>query len=79
MLRMDEMEALDQATTRYKDTEREHEKSRTTVIKAVVAALRADKRPTDVADRSPFSPAYVRRIAREHGIDPASPGPKKTS
>lgn len=74
---MDEMEALDQATSRYRQTEAAHEDARQQAMRAVVAALKADKRPTDVVDRSPFTAAYVRRIAREAGIEPAKPGPKK--
>ncbi|WP_367134486.1 MULTISPECIES: hypothetical protein [Streptomyces] len=73
---MDEMEALVEATRRYRETERAHEEAREDAIEAVVSALRAGKRPTDVADRSPFSPAYVRRIARDHEVEPARPGPK---
>jgi hypothetical protein len=76
---MDEMEALDRATNRYRQTETAHDESRDSAVKAVVTALRAGKRPTDVADRSPFTAAYVRRIAREHGIEAARPGPKKVS
>jgi hypothetical protein len=77
LFRMDEMEALDQAAARYRDTEAAHDKSRQQAIEAVVNALEAGKRPTDVADRSPFTAAYVRRIARDNGIEPAKPGPKK--
>jgi hypothetical protein len=34
----------------------------------VLAALRAGERPTDVAAKSPFTEAYVRKLARENGI-----------
>ncbi|MEE4546434.1 hypothetical protein V2S66_31280 [Streptomyces sp. V4-01] len=74
---MDELEALDRATARYEETEAEHDTARADTIAAIVAALRAGAGPTVVADRSPFKAAYVRRIAREHGIEPAAPGPKK--
>ncbi|MGW1463829.1 hypothetical protein ACWCPT_05675 [Streptomyces sp. NPDC002308] len=74
---MDELEALDQATSRYAETETAHAEARTAAIEAALTALRAGKRPTDVADRSPFTPAYIRRIARDAGIEPARPGPKK--
>jgi hypothetical protein len=47
-------------------------------VDAVLAALRAGMRPTDVTARSPFTAAYVRRLAREAGIEPARPGPKST-
>ncbi|MHB6912811.1 hypothetical protein [Streptomyces sp. DB-54] len=75
---MDVEQALDQATRRYKKTEEAHEEARTAAITAVVAALRSGMRPTDVTERSPFTAAYVRRIARENGIEPAKPGPKSS-
>ncbi|MFE1849872.1 hypothetical protein ACFYOF_06340 [Streptomyces sp. NPDC007148] len=74
---MDPMTNLDKATSRYRETEKEHDESRDAAITAVVEALRAGARPTDVTARSPFTAAYVRRIARENGIEAAKPGPKK--
>ena len=44
---------------------------RTPEEKAARAALKAEKRPTDVASRSPFSAAYLRKVARLHGIPKA--------
>lgn len=69
---------LDLSTARYRQTEAAHEKARQDVIAAVLAALQARERPTDVADRSPFTDAYIRRLAREHGIkaQPRSKGPR---
>lgn len=69
------MKALDAATARF----RRLEKARDEVIAAVVAALKANIPPTEVANRSPFTATYVRSIAREHDIPPAKPGikPKK--
>lgn len=77
LFRMDELEALDEATCQYRQTEADHDAAREAAVTAVLTALRAGKRPTDVAERSPFTPAYVRRLARENGIEPAKPGPKK--
>ena len=74
---MDPMTTLDKATTRYRETETAHDASRDAATEAVVEALRAGERPTDVTARSPFTAAYVRRIARDNGIEPAKPGPKK--
>lgn len=74
---MDVMAQLDQTTSHYRDTEKVHDEARDAVIAAVVEALRAGHRPTDVTARSPFTAAYVRRIARDNGIEPAKPGPKK--
>lgn len=73
---MDPMTKLDQATTRYRETETAHDSSRAAAVEAVVEALKAGERPTDVTARSPFTAAYVRRIARDNGIEPAKPGPK---
>ena len=64
----DELEAVGETARRYAETGAEHEQARQASIAAVLAALRARRRPTDVADRSPFESAYVRRLARENGI-----------
>jgi len=75
--RMDSMTSLDQATARYRETEAAHNAARDEAVQAVLAALKGGERPTDVTARSPFTAAYVRRIARDNGIEPAKPGPKK--
>lgn len=77
MLRMNPLTRLDEATAHYRETEKAHDEARDAAVAAVVEALRAGERPTDVTSRSPFTAAYVRRIARENGIEPAKPGPKK--
>lgn len=64
------------ATKRYRQTEATHTEARQAAIEAVLAALRADVPPTEVERLSPFSGAYIRKIARENQIPPASPGPK---
>lgn len=74
---MDEAEALDQAAKRYNATKEAHENARDLTVEAAVAALRAGLTPTEVTNRSPFSAAYVRRIARDNGIGAAKPGPKR--
>lgn len=73
---MDAMTQLAEATAHYRETEAAHSEARDAAAAAVVEALRAGARPTDVTARSPFTAAYVRRIARDHGIEPAKPGPK---
>lgn len=70
----DPLDALDESTNRYRETEKAHEASRTAVIADVVSALKAGKRPTDVTAHSPFTDAYVRKLARENGIEPAPRG-----
>lgn len=73
---MTELDALAEATKRYRRTKTAHDDAQEAVTAAAIAALRAGHRPTDVTERSPFTAAYVRRLAREAGIEPARPGPK---
>lgn len=72
------LEELDAATAEYEATKGPHERARDRVATAVLAALRAEVEPTVVADRSPFTAAYVRRLARDADppIPAAKPGPK---
>jgi hypothetical protein len=65
---MEPIEELEAATAAYRQTEAAHEESRKRVTGAVLAALRAGERPTDVAAKSPFTETYVRKTARENGI-----------
>jgi hypothetical protein len=65
---MGPIEDLEAATAAYRETEAAHEESRKKIVAAVLAALRAGQRPTDVAAKSPFTETYVRRVARENGI-----------
>lgn len=74
MMEKDPLTALDKSTRRYRETEEAHAQARDAVVDAVVTALRAGHRPTDVVERSPFTAAHVRKIAREHGIGPARKG-----
>ena len=67
---------LTTATRKYERAKTRLDEAKTEVIAAMVAALRAGETPTDVAKNAPFTAAYIRRIAREHGVDPSPPGPK---
>lgn len=67
---LDPLERLDAAARAYTRTEAAHEKSRYEAVEAVIAALRAGHRPAEVARRSPFTDAYVRKLARERDIPP---------
>lgn len=67
---------LRDATRRYDRARVKLDEAKSEVVAAIVAALRTGATPTEVAATAPFTPAYVRRIAREHGIEPAAPGPK---
>lgn len=72
----DPRRALGKATERFTETDRAHEEARAEVTKAVIAALRAGIGPTEVAALSPFTAAYVRKLARDHGVPPAPVGMK---
>jgi hypothetical protein len=68
---------LSAATRRYRRTETAHEAARQDLLAAVLAALRAGVPPTEVERLSPFTAAYIRKVARAEGIPPAPPGPKR--
>lgn len=76
---MNVRQELEQATRRYRKTEKAHVAARDAAVELVIAALRGGERPTDVAEWSPFTAAYVRRLAREYDIEPAKPGPKRSA
>lgn len=75
----DVRDELSAATRRYRRTEAAHEEARLGAIAAALAALRAGVSPTEVERLSPFSAAYVRKLARDEGIPPAAPGPKRAT
>lgn len=64
------------AREEYKATEVAHEHAREKALVAVVAALKAGAAPGAVTATGPFTDAYVRKIARENGIGPATRGVK---
>lgn len=67
---------LKESTERYRQAAAALDDARKAVIEAAVEALRAGERPTDVAAASPFTPSYIRRLAKEQGVEAAAPGPK---
>ncbi|GGQ67134.1 hypothetical protein [Couchioplanes azureus] len=75
----DARDRLAAATRRYRDSEAAHEEARQQVIEAALEALRANITPTEVEKLSPFTGAYIRRLAREKGIPPAARGPKRST
>lgn len=72
----DVRDELTEATRLYRQTESAHEAARQAVIAASLAALRAGVTPNEVEQLSPFTTAYVRKLARAEGIPPAPRGPK---
>ena len=67
-------EAVEAGTRRYNETEAAHGRSREAVTASVLAALRGGERPTDTAEKSPFTAAYVRKLAMEARDDSGEPG-----
>lgn len=76
MTELPEMKELDAVTAELRKIDQRRTGLRDRAKELVIAALRKDVPPTEVADRSPYSHAYVRTLAREHGIPPAPPGVK---
>ncbi|MGW4075954.1 hypothetical protein ACWELB_20995 [Streptomyces asiaticus] len=65
------LEDLEAAGARRKRDEERLKKSSTHLKEVVLAALRdGEHRPTDVAKASGWTPSYVRKMARENGIEP---------
>ncbi|MBB5824734.1 hypothetical protein [Micromonospora carbonacea] len=75
----DPRDELSAATKRYRRTEAAHEAAREAVVAAVVAALRQGVGPTEVERLSPFSGAYIRKLARQNDVPAAPPGPKRAA
>ncbi len=67
---------LRRASAKYLKTGREHDAAQEALLAVVVAALRDGMAPSEVVELSPFGPAYVRKIARDHQIPPARLGRK---
>lgn len=72
---MTALNKLDDATRHYRDTKEKHDAATKAVTAAAVAALKAGERPTDVVEHSPFTAAYIRKIARDAGIERPTSGP----
>ena len=53
-------------------TQKAHEQARNELVATVIEALKAGERPTDVTAWSPFTPAYIRKLARDNGIEAAT-------
>jgi hypothetical protein len=68
-------DAVRDATRRYRRTETAHGHSRDEVVAAVIKALEAGERPTDVTSWSPFTATYVRKLARKNGVEAAPRSP----
>jgi hypothetical protein len=68
---------LTDAAAGYRDTKAAHEGARAEIEAAIVDALRQGVPPMEVVklveDSGGFGGRQVRRIAREHGIEPGQP------
>jgi hypothetical protein len=60
---------MDRSTPRYERTAKAHEESAEQSRNDALAALRAGVKPTVVEQRSPFTGSYLRRLARDNGIE----------
>lgn len=70
----DKSDPIKAEAARYKAATDAAKKSRTALTQLVIAALREpDAKPADIASRAEWTSAYVRKLARENGIeaDPA--------
>jgi transposase InsO family protein len=68
----DELEAVKQSGRRWSAADRARDRIRDEHFADVLAALRAGQPPTVIADLSPYTATHLRKIARDHGIPPAS-------
>lgn len=69
--------ALEAAAAAFAATQAAFEAAQKRKVASVVAGLKVGIGPSAVARRAHVTDAYVRSIARAHGIPPAHPGPKK--
>lgn len=65
---------LDAITAELAPLEEQRTKLREEAADLVIALLKSHAPPTEVADRSPFSAAHVRTLARIAGLPPARRG-----
>lgn len=78
MYHMDDgMARLDAATERYERSAQQAEKDKNELFDAMAETARRGASPEEIAARTPFTPAYVRRKLRERGVPPLPPGPKR--
>jgi hypothetical protein len=73
---MTERDDLKAATERYRALKSQWDEVQRATVDAVIAALKADISPTEVTALSPYTAAYVRKLARAAGVPAALPGPK---
>lgn len=70
------LDRLKQATRKYLRLSDQTEKAKQDVLDAALTALRDGENPNDVAEASPFTSGYLRKLARENGVEPAKRGVK---
>ncbi len=73
---MTERDDLIAATERYCALKSQWDEVQKATVDSVVAALASGLTPTEVTELSPYTAAYVRKLARAAGIPAALPGPK---
>lgn len=70
----EDLKRLDAITAQLKTLDEKREALRDEGAELVVALLKADVPPTEVARRGPFSDAHTRTLARMAGLPPARKG-----
>lgn len=65
------LQALESSTRKYQRAKKAHKEARDEAVSLALIALREGEPPTKVVNASPFTAAYVRKLARENGIQPA--------
>lgn len=75
------MSELAAVTAKLRKIDKERDPLRERATQLVLDLLRAGTSPTEVVEASPYSAAYVRKLARDNDIPPAGPGikPRRTS
>lgn len=75
----DKLSELDAVTAQLAKLDKRRQELRDRASALVVDILRTGMPPTEVANRSPFSAAHVRTLARVAGIPPARRGKTKNT
>jgi uncharacterized protein len=71
-----EMKELAGIAARLAKIEKERDQLRERALTLSLIALKDGVAPSEVSDLSPYSPAHLRKLAREQGIPAAPPGIK---
>ncbi|GII86611.1 hypothetical protein Ssi03_46010 [Sphaerisporangium siamense] len=78
---MSDLQSVARASRQYEakkaESEAQIEAARESMFDVWAAAAMAGYSPEEIAQNCGFSAAYVRRVVRERGVEPAARGPKR--